>query len=248
MSEEKVQGQPQKTGGGADVEVLIAEFRSAQRYRRWVVRAVAIAIIIVVLVGIYSYYSYGKGVVTELQKKETQVRLMERAQRDLVPDIQEEAQRLYEVLRPKIVKLAQERAEAARPEIVAILEKQQQIFVENMTALLQTKVEEVLTQVIEEQKETLQADFPEITDPAKMEALVQLLVDATTNAAVTVFINERLDNHIEVLKAMDHKIKLLPVRDESNEELFRRLGEVAVELLGRMRPVAEEAAGPAAAQ
>jgi len=250
MSEEKTQKQPQATSGGEDVRAAVAEFQSAQAYRRWVARGVVIAILVVVLVGIYRYYSYGKGLVDDLRSPETQRGIVERAQRDLLPDIREEAQRLYDTLGPKIVDMAKKKAEEARPEIVGLLEKQGEILQENLNAMLQAKMEDMFRQIIEEHQESLQASFPELADEEKLKSLVALLWEATSNAALTVFTSdERLGPHIEVLKDMDHQVRLLPVREETDEELLRRLGVVALELLVRMRPAAHEVAPePAAAE
>ena len=68
---------------------------------------------------------------------------------------------------------------------------------------------------------------------------------------VKVFLDKRLNPHIEVIKAMDGKIKMLPVCDPrlSDKELWKRAGEVAWDLWAiKTSGGAERSATPSAAQ
>ncbi len=234
MSEEKAQKEPRATGGAGGVGPVIAEYRSAQRYRRWVLRLIVIAILAVVIIGIFRYYAYGKGVIEGMNSPETLQVVEDRVTQTLVPKIRERGEELFKDLRPKVVALAREKADEVRPEVTRAFNREQEIFKRNVRAMLEEKGAAFMTSIVEEHKESFQAKFPDIGDPIKMANLVELLVRVTRDVANEVFLDRRLDPHLDIIKAMHAKFGMLPVRDasETDKELLNRAGEIAWELWG----------------
>jgi hypothetical protein len=153
---------------------------------------------------------------------------------------------MYERLAPKVVQLAKEKANVARPELEQVLKIEAETLQKNLQSMLEAKVKALVERIIEENKETLQQDFPGINDPAKMEALVEMLVNATQTAAFNVF-DPRFKEHYAVLNSIDVKRNLLPVEDASKPttELLYRAGEVGWDLL--LMKTGRSAEAPAAA-
>jgi len=232
MSEEKVQEEPRATGGAGGVGPVIAEYRSAQRYRRWVLRLIVIAILIVMVVGFSRFYVYGKGVYTEMKAPATRTAMLERVETELYPRIKLQARLLYKTLGPKLRKLAEDKAREVRPEVSRAFEQQRKIFEQNVRQMLQEKGSAFMTSIVEEHKESFQAKFPDIGDPIKMANLVELLITATRDVAVKVFLDRRLDPHLKIIEGMQAKFRMLPVRDpsETDKELLKRAGEIAWDL------------------
>ena len=230
MSEEKAQKEPRATGGAGGVGPVIAEYRSAQRYRRWVLRLIVIAILAVVVIGIFRYYAYGKGVVEGMNTPETLQVVEDRVRQTLIPEIQKQGGKLFEALKPKVVALAREKADEVRPEVTRAFNREQEIFKLNVRAMLEEKGSAFMTSIVDEHKESFQAKFPDIGDPIKMANLVELLVTATRDVAVKVFLDRRLDPHLKIIEGMQAKFRMLPVREESDKELLDRAGRIAFDL------------------
>jgi len=252
MAEEKVQEEPKSAGGAGGAETVIAEFKAAQKRRRWILRFVVIAILTVVGIGVYKYYSYGKGLVQDVRGPEALKVVHDWVSGTAVPTAKTEGKRLYENLRPQVVQMARQKADEAGPRLKAAFEREQAIFRTNVRQMTREKGSAFLATIIKEHKDTLQAEFPDMSDPAKMEALINLLVEATRDVAVKVFLDKRLDPHLKVIGAMDEKVKMLPVSDPSlsDKELFERAREIAWDLWGlkTSKVGAGESATPSAAQ
>ena len=252
MAEEKVQEEPKSAGGAGGAETVIAEYQSAQTYRKWVLRILFFVILAIVLVGFLRFYTYGKGVYTEVLAPETQASMLADLQSDLYPRLKLHGQRLQKSLVPQLVEMAKQKAEAARPELEQAFGRERGVFEQNVKQMLREKGQTFATTIVEEHKDTLQAEFPDVSAPAKMEALINLLVEATRDVAVKVFLDKRLNPHIEVIKSMDGKIKMLPVCDPSlsDRELLGRAGEVAWDLwaIKTSKGGAEQSVTPSAAQ
>jgi hypothetical protein len=169
---------------------------------------------------------------------------------------------MYDRLAPKVVQLAKEKANAARPELEQVLKTEAEALQKNLQSMLEEKLKALVERIIEENKGSLQQDFPQITDPAKMEALVGMLVNATESAAFNVF-DPRFKEHYAVLESIDVQRNKLPVEDanKSMTELLYRTGEVGWDLLlmktgrsaetpaaaaGAAQPAAKPTAAPAA--
>jgi len=210
MAEGKVQEEPTSAGGAGGAETVIAEYRSAQAYRKWVLRILFAVILAIVLVGFYRFYAYGKGVYTEVKAPEMQTSMLAELQDKLLPKLKLQGRKLYDSLAPQLVKMAKEKAQAARPELEQALERQRAVFEQNVKQMLREKGEAFATTIIEEHKDTLQAEFPDMSDPAKMEALVKLLAEATRDVAVKVFLDKRLDPHLEVIRPWTARSRCCP--------------------------------------
>jgi hypothetical protein len=245
MSEGKVQKRPAATGGGDDVAAVIAEYRSACRYRRLASLLVVIAILGVVLTLAYLYYSYGRKVVKEITVAERFTSLQKRVNislADLRPKVEKEAQALW----PELRAIAQQKAEAARPELEKVFNTEAETFKKNMQTMLEEKIKAAVEGIINENKDTLQKDFPGITDPEKMEALVNMLVDATQTAAFNVF-SPRFKEHEDVLKSIDEKRTKLPLMEASYDLILMKTTPAAPAEGGAAQPAAKPAPAPASA-
>lgn len=229
MSEEKVQEEPRATGGAGGVGPVIAEYRSAQRYRKWVLRLIVIAILAVVIIGIFRYYAYGKGIIEGMNSPETLEVVQDRMRLTLIPEIQKQGGKLFEALKPKVIDLARKKADEVRPEVTRAFNREQEIFKRNVRAMLEEKGSAFMTSIVEEHTESFEAKFPDITDPIRMANLVELLVRVTRDVANEVFLDRRLDPHLKIIEGMQAKFRMLPVRDpsETDEELLNRAGEIA---------------------
>lgn len=232
MSDEKVQEEPRAATGTAEVSDVIAEYQSAKRYRAWVLRLVVIAILVVVGIGIYRYYAYFRDLVNDLLSPKTAELASKRLSATIIPKIENQGKALFERLKPRVTEMAKQKAAQVRPRLTQVLQREGNIFQVNFKRSLDEKARDLVKQMIEEHKAELKGEFPELDDPAKMENLVRLLTEATRDAAVKVFLDKRLNEHLEVLEAMQDKVQMLPVRDpsETNRELVNRLGEVAWQL------------------
>lgn len=248
MSEERVHKEPRATGGAEGVGPVIAEYRSAQQYRRWVLRLMVLVILIIIAVGFYRFYVYGRGVYTEIRSPATQQAMLDRVEREIYPKIKLQAERLSKTLAPQLVDMAKEKAREVQPEVSRAFEQQRKIFEQNVTQMLQDKGSAFMSSIVEEHKEGFQEKFPDIGDPIKMANLLELLVTATRDVAVKVFLDRRLDPHLEIIKGMQAKFRMLPVRDETDKELLNRAGEIAWELwvIKTSKGGAPEGAVPAA--
>jgi len=255
MSEEKGQEEVTAAEGGEETQAIIAQYQAAKRYRQWVMRGVVIGLLAVVGVGVYSYASYFISLYQDLKEPTTISQLQTRFERKL-PELREKADQLYRRVGPKLAELAKEKAQKAEPEIRSLLQAQQEIFTQNMTRMLQEKGEALMAKIVDENQDTLQADFPELKDPAKLESMVRILVEATNEAAAEVFLTERIDQHLDIVEAMQTSLNAnLPLRPatESNRELMTRLAQVAWDLLlvktgeeGETAPAGEPVSGSAA--
>jgi hypothetical protein len=253
MPEEKVQKRAAAAGGGDDAAAVIAEYRSARAYRGWMLRLVSLVILAIVATGFYRYYRYGRGVFAEFRNPDTQQAALSTLRTQLDTKVRLEGRQMYDRLAPKVIQLAKEKANAARPELEQVLKTEAETLQKNLQSMLEAKLKALVERIIEENKESLQQDFPGITDPAKMEALVEMLVNATESAAFNVF-DPRFKEHYAVLESIDAKRNQLPVEDANKPttELLYRVGEVGWDLLlmktGRSAetPAAAAAAQPAA--
>ena len=250
MSEEKVQKRPATTGGGEDAAALIAEYRSAHRYHRVASFLVVIAILGVVLTLAYRGYSYVRKVAREVTVPERLSVLQKRVETswsDLQPKVAEQWKSTW----PELRELARQKAEAARPELEQVARTQAETFRKNLEDMLNKKAEALVQRIIEENKDTLQKDYPDLMDPVKMTNLVELLVSATQKAAITVF-SPRTKEHEKVLSDIDAWRTKLPLMEagKSTTDLLWRLGEVSWDLLvvktSAPAPAAPEAVAPGA--
>jgi type II secretory pathway pseudopilin PulG len=209
---------------------------------------VVIAILGVVLTLAYRYFSYGRKVVTEVRAPERYTSLQKRFESS-ASDLKPKVEAQWKVIWPDLRALAKQKAEAARPELEAVLKAQGEILKKNLNDMAGKKAEDLAKRVVEENKDTLQKDYPALADPAKLEALVEMLVKATEQAAFKVF-SARFEEHEKVLADVDiwrHKLPLADAK-KSNKELLTRLGEVSWDLLLIKTGETPAPAAPAAAQ
>jgi hypothetical protein len=218
----------------SEVAAVIDDYQAAKRTRR---RCTLLAVILILgalaYVG-FSLYFFAMDFYEGVQQETRRDVLEARFEREIKPKLKAQWKLFEANALPKLRDLAEEKADVYRPQIKAVFDQEFDTFQTEMWDIAQKKGEALFTRIIEKNQDVLQAEFPDIRDPEKMHALVTIFAEATNEAAVEVFLSERLAEHIDLLNEMrDSLNQNMPVRpaSETDTELLSRFAQVARELV-----------------